>query len=345
MKNKNVLLGNLLRIGPLLLIMYLSLLGDSLNPENGEMSEFIYDNAHWLALIDILIYSFILMIVPFVWCLINGEKFDVVKGKKICKWNSIILFALSLAITILNSEPFGIGGVGAIIYYFINKWIFVDETKTEIKEKQKEKKTKKKNNKWEINFCAKCYAKVKETDEVCPKCGNVFKDTNQTYENEDINIAENIATNNLKVQGKTRYCKLCGGKLSNEKKCTKCGKQYFHIKSKSTLILIPISILLVISIILNIKFYKENEILSDDNWNLYMENNSLESQLTNIDDGNEYYYVKNKIQFFDDYIVIVPDNSKYYYSYDCYEQKYPTSSFYAYNVSNAEAQGYKKGTC
>ena len=56
----------------------------------------------------------------------DGKKFSANKGKRICKWNSIILFLASIASTLLLGIGL-IGGLGAIIYYFINKWTFVDE--------------------------------------------------------------------------------------------------------------------------------------------------------------------------------------------------------------------------
>ena len=79
-----------------------------------------------LGFLQFLITTVIMMIVPFIWRLINGEKFSANKGKRICKWNSIILFLASIASTLLLGIGL-IGGLGAIIYYFINKWTFVDE--------------------------------------------------------------------------------------------------------------------------------------------------------------------------------------------------------------------------
>lgn len=56
-----------------------------------------------------------------------------------CKWNSIILFIVSIILSIILIENnytdsfFGVGGLGALMFYCINKWLFVAD-KNEIKE-------------------------------------------------------------------------------------------------------------------------------------------------------------------------------------------------------------------
>lgn len=47
----------------------------------------------------------------------------------------------------------------------------------------------------------------------------------------------------------------------------------------------------------------------------------------------------DKINFMDKYIVIVPDNTTIYHRYDC-EYLDTSSSFLAFNIDNAKAQGY-----
>lgn len=79
-----------------------------------------------LTFVQFIITTVIMMIVLFIWRLIKGKPFGAAKGKRICKWNSIIIFLASIASTLLLKVGL-IGGIGAIIYYFINKWTFVDE--------------------------------------------------------------------------------------------------------------------------------------------------------------------------------------------------------------------------
>lgn len=106
----------------LLFLLYCSASGNYMN--SGD--EYLYDNSTWLALIDLAICSVAMMIVPFIWRLVNKERFTCQKGKKICKWNSIIIFIISIILT-ASSGVSVIGGLGAVMYYFINKWLFVNE--------------------------------------------------------------------------------------------------------------------------------------------------------------------------------------------------------------------------
>ena len=147
-KKTNEIIGNVFRVSAALLLIYMSASGNYINGG-------LYSDSQILlyGLIDFLIISLACIIIPLIWRIINGEKFACEYGKKICKWNSIMLFSLSLVISIIvfNGNGFGIGGLGAAIYYFINKWLFVDETKNEVKKKRKNQKS----NKWEINICTK----------------------------------------------------------------------------------------------------------------------------------------------------------------------------------------------
>ena len=90
------------------------------------------DNFLWLGLINFCVASFIMMVVPLSGMLNTGKKMDLEKGKHLCKVNSIVLFILSF-VTLLLTERYFVGGVGAIVYYYINKWLFVeDESKKDI---------------------------------------------------------------------------------------------------------------------------------------------------------------------------------------------------------------------
>ena len=109
----------------------------------------LYDMAWLYGLIDTAIITFIMMFIPFICRLVNKKKLDLNIGKKLCKWNSIIMFVLSIIITgiITNFEGFmGIGGLGALAFYFINKWLFVNENEI-IKEVNKNNKSKIEKNK------------------------------------------------------------------------------------------------------------------------------------------------------------------------------------------------------
>jgi membrane protease YdiL (CAAX protease family) len=96
-------------------------------------------------LLVLLIVSFILMIVPLIFRLVNKKRLEYKKGKIICLFNSLILFivfSIPNLLTILkgnnNAEIMSIDPISfsksliivyiiiAIIYYFINMCFFVD---------------------------------------------------------------------------------------------------------------------------------------------------------------------------------------------------------------------------
>lgn len=129
----------------LLLILYASACGSYINYG-------ITDNIYLLGLIDIAIISSIMMIVPFILKLLG--KLNNQNYKKICKYNSLIAFIISVLITtITNSSSFvGIGGLGALIYYYININIFGELNINLIEKKiQKEHDNKVTNTKLNFN--------------------------------------------------------------------------------------------------------------------------------------------------------------------------------------------------
>ncbi|WP_292473468.1 zinc ribbon domain-containing protein [Methanosphaera sp.] len=196
-KGKNKTLGIVI----LLLVLYFSLCGQYLNSGN----DYFYEHSKEYALIDLLIISTMMMIVPFIWRLINKEKFELRKGKKICLWNSIILFVISMILMTIIHFSF-IGGIGAIMYYFINKWLFVnyDENKEE-----KEVESKKEF------ICTNCGALCHEEDKYCKKCNAIFEEEKQKKKKE----VEPIV------------CSNCGTLITaNEKECPHCGEKFEDVE-------------------------------------------------------------------------------------------------------------------
>ena len=103
-------------------LMYISNVGaylDALIEINSGLA-FLY------ALIDLLIISVFMMAIPFVIWLIRRKKFTYKIGKIICICNSIGVF-LIMNIIAIEFNLGSVGGIGAIFYYFINKWLFVEE--------------------------------------------------------------------------------------------------------------------------------------------------------------------------------------------------------------------------
>lgn len=289
----------------LLVLMWMSVTGQYLSVPG------LYDSAWWLGLIDVGVITAVMMIVPFICRLVNRERLETIKGKKICKWNSIGMFILSVVLTVALSDGngfVGIGGVGALIFYYINKWVFVYDEKA-IKTPRKIKKE-----------------KVQEK----------------------IVVAEEIEQPIKAETTKNKYCKLCGGKLDANNKCRKCGKQYFKF-NKSLLLYIIIGLLVVTNVITIFICIDKNRELDDVIYGCNENDSSwCESQLDSITGEHSTFYVQEKLDFFDENIVFVIEGyGNYYYTYDCVQkitdgEEY---TYWAYNKEAAKVHGYQKGTC
>ena len=248
----------------------------------------------WLfGLIDVILITFIMLFIPFLFRMFNKKKLDIKKGKNICKWNSIGMFILSLILTISldGNNIMGIGGLGAIIFFYINKWLFVAENA-----------------------------------------------------NDTINISNQKSKQNVTNKNKDIFCRNCGNKLNNNKKCEKCGKQYFnfkyYIKYLPYLIII---VLIIIIIVLSNKIINNNKEIT-----------KLKNKKTNyiIENNNEEYLQywqknHNKVDFIDENIVFVIEGyGNYYYSYDCMMDIVNGNfTYWAYNKEQAIYNGYQKGKC
>lgn len=174
------------------------------------------------------------------------------------------------------------------------------------------------------------------------------------------NIKEEKSTKMEKTMSekkiKNRYCKYCGGKIDESKKCNKCGKQYFNLKSILAKIDISFVILMVLAVFLGglniyqyVKLTEKNEIIAD----YKSKNTSLSQELREEKDENFDLLLENvelidKANFLDENIVLVLEGyGNYYYTYDCVEKitNGESYSYWAYNIEAAKVKGYKKGTC
>lgn len=124
-KEKQKYKGNLIKILFLLFFIWFSVTGILLeqwyNAGYGDEHSII---CYWLGLKYLMVVSIILMVVPLVLVLINKDKLSTKNGKNICMWNSIIFLVISM-ILYSSNNLFFITFIDAIIYYFINKWLFV----------------------------------------------------------------------------------------------------------------------------------------------------------------------------------------------------------------------------
>ncbi len=117
----------------LLLIMWMSTCGGNIQIflDAGYDYDTATSSAMYYGTIGTLILTLIMIAIPAICVIFQKGKLRFEKGLKLCKWNSIILFIISIILTIFFMENnytdsfFGIGGLGALMFYFINKWLFV----------------------------------------------------------------------------------------------------------------------------------------------------------------------------------------------------------------------------
>lgn len=200
-KNKRMIYALLL-----ILLLYVFSAGQYLGNEG------THDSANFLALFDLVVISTVMMIVPLILRIKNNSMFDFEKGKKICMYNSLIMFGLSIISIIILGGMYFIGGLGSLLYYFINMFIFSlpksysNDTQT-VKE----------------NENARYYEMYKPENK---KIENTVK--NETYKN-------NIANDNTVKSGQIikKYCTNCGNEIEQGWSfCNYCGEKIIMGKEK-----------------------------------------------------------------------------------------------------------------
>ena len=146
----------------LLLIMWISLSGQYMSASlAGEISE------DWVlpCFIQFLITIIIMTIVPGIFCLMNHGRIENKKGKRICLFNSIILLILSIVLGLISGKStLFIGGLGAVLFYLINKWAFVYYQDEPVDNSKKEKVILKEEVKKEKIKLSKKSLKFKKTE-------------------------------------------------------------------------------------------------------------------------------------------------------------------------------------
>lgn len=117
-----------------------------------------------------------------------------------------------------------------------------------------------------------------------------------------------------------------------------------------TIVSLIVNALLVIPIIfLATNLSEKNEII--DEQNIEIDNMSYykydSETLEDLLDGKTSYYIQDKLDFMDEFIVFeIEGFGKYYYTYDCMMEKVEGDySFIAYNINEAQRLGLRKGSC
>lgn len=236
----------------LMVLMFVSSYGS--NIETLLQANVEYDKAGGYALlysvIGLCCSALIAMIIPLACRLITGKKLSHKWGKLLCVVNSII----ALVISAILQEMFDIlfvGGIGAIIYYFINKWLFV-AGKEELTDKDPTTRTHANgSSKMSLSFPDEKpiqhgnYA-IRSEDVRSDQGAAPVQATNTTQTCSP--VAKPSATPPKK---NVKFCSLCGSAIdSNTKKCTGCGKQYFKGISWPVVVLFILVIVLAIALVL-----------------------------------------------------------------------------------------------
>lgn len=115
----------------LIILLWASSSGQYLN-EGFELSQ-----ANIYGLIDMAVASVLMLCYPFISRIINKEQIEYYECRSICIGNSIILFIISLVLTATIGFGF-VGGLGAVMYYYINMNLFSAPKTKRVKEENKE---------------------------------------------------------------------------------------------------------------------------------------------------------------------------------------------------------------
>ena len=152
---------------------------------------------------------------------------------------------------------------------------------------------------------------------------------------------------------KTKYCSRCGSVVDNKTKvCTGCGKKYFRgfrfTKFSITVIALALVIATVstLCVLQNINTQELKDEISDLEKQVSTKQstiNRLESKVDDLEDEISDLKFGNltdkwALEFYEEYAVLVNENSKKYHKYGC--DDFDSSSFWIYNINAAEQKGY-----
>ncbi len=84
-----------------------------------------------LTILDLFFISCLATFIPCIYYLNKGEKFEEETGKRICLYNSLLIFAIGLLSSIFMVKTYGYyylvsNFLGSIIFYFLNLLLFVN---------------------------------------------------------------------------------------------------------------------------------------------------------------------------------------------------------------------------
>ena len=221
---------------------------------------------------NLVVTVFFYLLVPVIFC-VRKKSFTKKQINKIVFINGAVVWFIFRILTLaINGEPSS--GATVLLWSAVAYWLL---KKNCLKEAEDEKESASKSNVAKVNATVKNSDTSKTEDNVqmslSPKGETPKKYGNYNIYGADVRFNPE---GNRSIQEKktvqtappppkaSRYCSLCGGKINDvTKQCTQCGKQYFKGFTKTEIALIVVSVLLIISIIINIvqaidiEFYKD----------------------------------------------------------------------------------------
>lgn len=342
------------KIIALMLLMFASSFGGTI--ETLLRADMDYDAAGLygllISLANMLLVSAVMMAVPFICRMVNKDKLPYKKGKRICLWNSIILFVMSSVLLAFVETGF-IGGIGAIIFYFINKWVFVHQYDIENM----------------TGYVCDDSVPAQETEQPIRVCLSPEGEQSQSRGSFNIygsdirldadNKKQETPPNTQTAQSHTietkpivKYCSRCGTAIDPAtKKCTGCSKQYFKGVSFKNVLVVLLIVFLIASIAGNVLLAVENRDLTKSADALQKTNSKLENKVSelkkdvsDLQKENAQYYdywveTFDKMGFYDSTVVFIEDDgTNLYHKYEC--NKFIGADYWAHNVEYAEYIGY-----
>ncbi len=190
--------------------------------------------------------------------------------------------------------------------------------------------------------CEKCGNTLPLDSEFCHYCGNQISKA-PVEEKTEYTIEKEASYTESTRLAKQKYCSKCGGLINNQTKvCESCGKQYFRLTrifNKKNLPTIILSILLIIAIVVISALAWS----TDHYFKLYgdqlQETRNLEEKYDDLVD--DWVDLFGKVYFYEEYVVIVPDDgTNRYHVYGC-DRLDKSDSFWAFNTEAAKVKGYK----
>ena len=180
-----------------------------------------YDNLIWIkAIVHFMFLTFTMMVIPFCYKKFSG-KATVKNGRRVCKWNCLIVLSLYFVIDIflmggIYDETFqnlGANLVYTLMFYYINLKLFFNKNKVT------EETIHCESEKEHIENTQK--TPELDIDKMSPQEAAEYLVAKQSDE-------KYIPKEKQFKKIKTKFCSQCGSQIDPvTKKCTGCGKQYF----------------------------------------------------------------------------------------------------------------------